>query len=229
MMKQNRFSCIGLVGGLGVGATIHYYKTLAKEHEAEGRALDIVIANAQTSRVFDYVQAGDREGLAEYLNSFIHRLKAAGADVAAIPAVTPHFCVRELIATAPLPVVNIFEPLIHEVAARAARRVAIFGTRFVMESALFGQLGEVEIVKARPGEVDYIHNTYVALAQKGEGSEEQHRGLTALAHTLCRREGIDAIILAGTDLALLFHAANTDFPYIDCAALHLQTILNGLL
>ena len=81
-MKQNRFSCLGLVGGLGVGATIHYYKTLAKEHEAEGRALDIVIANAQTSRVFDYVQSGDREGLAEYLNSFIHRLKAAGADVA---------------------------------------------------------------------------------------------------------------------------------------------------
>jgi aspartate racemase len=229
MMKQNRFSCLGLVGGLGVGATIHYYKTLANAYETEGRALDIVIANAQTSRVFDYVQAGDREGLAGYLNSFIRRLEAAGADVAAIPAVTPHFCVRELIATSPLPVVNIFEPLIHEVAARAARRVAIFGTRFVMESALFGQLSEVEIVKARPDELDYIHNTYVALAQKGEGSREQHSGLTALALKLCRREGLDAIILAGTDLALLFNAANTDFPYIDCAELHLQTILNGLL
>ena len=217
------------MGGLGVGATIYYYKTLAKRYETEGRALDIVIANAETSRVFAYVQADDREGLAEYLNSFIHRLKAAGADVAAIPAVTPHFCVRELIATSPLPVFNIFEPLVQEVAARAARRVAIFGTRFVMESALFGQLHEVEIVKARPDEVDYIHNTYVDLAQKGEGSEEQYSGLTALAHTLCRREGIDAIILAGTDLALLFNAANTDFPYIDCAALHLQTILSGLL
>jgi aspartate racemase len=227
--NMNRFHCLGLVGGLGVGATIYYYKTLAKRYETEGRALDIVIANAETSRVFAYVQADDREGLAEYLNSFIHRLKAAGADVAAIPAVTPHFCVRELIATSPLPVFNIFEPLVQEVAARAARRVAIFGTRFVMESALFGQLHEVEIVKARPDEVDYIHNTYVDLAQKGEGSEEQYSGLTALAHTLCRREGIDAIILAGTDLALLFNAANTDFPYIDCAALHLQTILSGLL
>jgi aspartate racemase len=228
-MKMNRFRCLGLVGGLGVGATIYYYKTLAKAYEAEGRALEIVIANAQTPRVFEYVKAGDREGLAEYLNGFIRRLEAAGADIAAIPAVTPHFCVRELLATSPLPLFNIFDPLIKEVAARAARRVAIFGTRFVMESALFGQLSKVEIIQARPEEVDYIHNNYVELAQKGEGSEEQHNGLTALALTLCRREGIDAIILAGTDLALLFNAANTDFPSIDCAALHLQSILSGLL
>jgi hypothetical protein len=66
-------------------------------------------------------------------------------------------------------------------------------------------------------------------ARTGEGSEEQYRNLTALAHTLLKRDGVDAIILAGTDLALLFNETNTDFPYIDCAALHLQEILNELL
>jgi aspartate racemase len=165
--------------------------------------------------------------LAEYLTGYIRRLKAAGAEVTAIPAVTPHFCLRELIATSPLPVFNIFEPLVQELAARAVRRVAVFGTR--MESALFGQVNEVEIIKPRPHEVDYIHNTYVELARTGEGSEEQHRNLTALARTLIKRDGADAIILAGTDLALLFNETNTDFPYIDCAALHLQAILNELL
>jgi aspartate racemase len=98
-----------------------------------------------------------------------------------------------------------------------------------MESALFGELNDVEIMKSRPDEEDYIHNTYVELARTGEGSEEQHRNLTALAHTLLKRDGVDAIILAGTDLALLFNETNTDFPYIDCAALHLQAILNELL
>jgi hypothetical protein len=67
-----------------------------------------------------------------------------------------------------------------------------------MESALFGEVNEVEIVKSRPHEVDYIHNTYVELARTGEGSEEQHRNLTALAHTLLKRDGVDAIILAGS-------------------------------
>jgi len=216
------------VGGLGVGATIHYYKRLAEAHEAQGRILDIVITHAETSRVFEHVRADDRDGLAEYLTGHIRRLKAAGAVVAAIPAVTPHVCVRELIATSPLPVVNIFEPLVRELTARAVRRVAVFGTRFVMESALFGEVGKVEIIKSRPREVDYIHNTYVELARTGKVSEEQRRNLTALAHTLLRRDGVDAIILAGTDLALLFNDTNTDFPCIDCAALHLQAILNEL-
>src|SRR3984893_18617417 len=226
---MNTSRCLGLVGGLGVGATIHYYEKLAKAHEAQGRTLDIVIVHAETSRVFEYVRADDRDGLAEYLIGYIRRLKAAGAEVTAIPAVTPHFCVRELIATSPLPVFNIFEPLVQELAARAARRGAGFCTRFVMESALFGEVDEVGNIKSRPHEVAYIHNTYVELARTGEGSEERHRNLTALAHALLKRDAVDAIILAGTDLALLFSETNTDFPYIDCAALHLQAILNELL
>jgi aspartate racemase len=226
---MNTSRCLGLVGGLGVGATIHYYGKLAKAHEAQGRTLDIVIVHAETSRVFEHVEADDRVGLAEYLAGYIRRLKAAGAEAAAIPAVTPHFCVRELIAASPLPVFNIFEPLVQELAARAVRRVAVFGTRFVMESVLFGEVRGIEIIKSRPPEADYIHNTYVELARTGGGSEEQHRNLTALAHTLLKRDGVDAIILAGTDLALLFNETNTDFPSINCAALHLQAILKDLL
>jgi hypothetical protein len=52
---------------------------------------------------------------------------------------------------------------------REALRVAVFGTRFVMESALFGLAGDVEIVQARPEGVDYIRNTYVELARRGKG------------------------------------------------------------
>jgi len=225
---MNTSRCLGLVGGLGVGATIHYYKELAKAHEAQGRALDIVITHAETSRVFEYVQANDRDGLAEYLNGYIRRMKAAGAEIAAIPAVTPHFCVRELIATSPLPVCNMFEPLARELAARAARRVAVLGTRFVMESGLFGELRDVEIVQWRPQEADSIHNTYVELARTGQGSEEQRRELTALAHTALKRDGAEAIVLAGTDLAVLFNDGDADFPRIDCAALHLGAIGRSL-
>jgi aspartate racemase len=221
--------CLGLIGGLGVGATVHYYEKLVKAHEERGRRLDIVIAHAETSRVFEYVQAEDRAGLAAYLNSFIRRLEAAGADVAAIPAITPHYCMQELAAISPLAVFDIFDPLNQELAARGIRRAAVFGTRFAIESALFGRVDNIEILQPRPDEVDYIHSTYVRLAQQGKGSEEQHQGLTDLALTLCKREGLDAIILAGTDLALLFDETNTDFPNVDCAALHIRAIANRLL
>jgi aspartate racemase len=225
-MEKSR--CLGLIGGLGVGATVHYYERLAKGCEKLGFQLDIVITNAQTSRVFEYVEGSDRDGLAEYLNGYIRRMKAAGAEIAAIPAVTPHFCVKELAAISSVPVVSIFEPLTGELAVRAARRVAIFGTRYVITAELFGALNEVEVIRPKPDEVDIIHNAYVDLAATGKGSTEKYEKLTALAKMLISRDGVDAIILAGTDLTLLFNETNTDFPHIDCAALHIESILRRL-
>jgi aspartate racemase len=53
--------------------------------------------------------------------------------------------------------------------------------------------------------------------------------LTDLALTICKRDGLDAVILAGTDLALLFDETNTAFPNVDCGALHIRAIADGLL
>jgi aspartate racemase len=227
--SETKGPCLGLIGGLGVGATVHYYQALARAHEERGRLLDMVIAHAEVPRVFSYVEAGDRAGLAGYLNRFIQRLQAAGAEVAAIPAITPHYCIGELVAISPLPVVDIFEPLKRELTARAAKRVAVFGTRYVMESGLFGMAGEVEIIKTTPEETNLVHTIYVELTRVRRGTDEQHRKLTALAHTLCQREGAEAILFAGTDLSLVFDEGNTDFPHIDCAAVHVKAIVDGLL
>ena len=217
--------CIGLLGGLGVGAAMHYYRKLAEAHDREHRTLDLVMVHAEASRIFEYAAADDREGMARYLAAFIDRLNAAGAEFAVIPAVTPHFCIRELLAISPLPVLNLFDPLTRELAARSLKRVSLFGTRFVIESALFGMADGVEVIQPRQDEVEYIHRTYVEIVQKGAGTEEQYKSLTDLALTLCKRDGAEAIVLAGTDLALLFNENNIEFPYVDCAALHIAAIL----
>src|SRR5262249_2214085 len=149
--------CVGLLGGLGVGAAIHYYTKLAKAHESRGRTLNLVMAHAETSRVFAYVQAEDRDGLAQYLAGFINRLRDAGADIAVIPAITPHYCCQELVAISPIPIVDIFDPLIHEIKVRSMRRASVFGTRYVVESSLYGFVKECEIVLPRPDEVELIH------------------------------------------------------------------------
>jgi aspartate racemase len=222
-MKNSR--SVGLVGGLGVGATVYYYEQLARGCEKVTFALDIVITHAQTPRVFAYVEARDRTGLAEYLNGYLRRMQAAGAEMAVIPAITPLFCAKELAATSALPIVSLLDPLLRELGKRKARRVAIFGTRFVIESDLFGALSGVEVVRPAPDEVDLIHKTYVELAATGQPSAEKHERLTALAHRLVTRDAVDTVLLAGTDLTLLFNESNTDFPHVDCAALHIREIL----
>jgi|SRR5580698_42384 aspartate racemase len=221
--------CIGLIGGLGPGATVHYYKKLTAAYARQHLPLDLVMVHAETSRVFEYAGADDREGLACYLSSFIDRLRSAGADLAVIPAVTPHLCIRELLARSSLPVLNLFDPLVKELSLRSLKRVGVFGTRYVIESALFGMVDGAEVVQPPQDEVEYIHRTYQELAQTGEGSEAQYRGLTDLALNFCKRDRLDAILFAGTDLSLIFNEANIRFPYIDCAALHIEAILKNVL
>jgi len=225
---MNKTRCLGLIGGLGVGATVHYYTRLAQGCEKLGFALDIVITHAQTPRVFAYVEAKDRNGLAEYLNGYIRRMQAAGAEMAVIPAITPLFCAKEIETASALPIVSLIDPLNRELAARKARRVAIFGTRFVIESDFFGALRGVEVVRPGAEEVNRIHETYVELAATGEASPKKFEKLTALAYHLVSRHAVDTILLAGTDLTLLFNEDNTDFPHVDCAAVHIQEILRVL-
>jgi aspartate racemase len=222
-MQNSR--CLGLVGGLGIGATIHYYERLAKGCEQHELTLDIVVTNAHTPRVFQYVEAGDRAGLAEYLNGYINRMHAAGAELAAVPAVTPHFSIAELAGMSPVPIVSIFDVLRAELTRRAIRRVAIFGTRFVIESDFFGALARIDIVRPRSDEIDVIHTTYVELAAEGKGSLEKRDKLRAIAETLILRDGVDAIVLAGTDLTLLFDETTAGFPCVDCARAHVEEIL----
>ena len=204
--------CIGLIGGLGVGSAVYYYQ----EHVARGRALNLVMVHAQVDRVLGAVGAGDKQGLASYLADLIARLRAAGAEFAVVPAVAPHIAIEELIQASPLPIVNLIAEL---------RRVALFGTRFAVESQLFGHLGGVEVITPHPDEVDFIHTTYLQLVGAGVGLATQRDGLSRLAHKLIERDRVESVILAGTELALVFDENNTDFPHINCAALHLNAIL----
>ena len=52
--------------------------------------------------------------------------------------------------------------------------------------------------------------------------------MTDLAHTLVRA-GAERIILAGTDLSVIFDEDTTGFPHIDCARLHIEAIVHTLM
>ena len=100
-----------MIGGLGVGAAVHYYKELARACAGCGRVLDLVMVHADGGRVRGAVEAGDKAGLGSYLAELIGRLKSAGAEFAVVPAVAPHIAIAELIERSPLPVVNLVEEL----------------------------------------------------------------------------------------------------------------------
>ena len=220
--------CLGLIGGVGVGAATHYYAELARMHRDQARSLDLVMAHAETDRIFEFAQANDHDGMASYLLAFVHRLQAAGAEFVAIPAVTPHLCIHQLEERSPLPLIDIFSPLRRDLRRYGIRRAAILGTRFVFASDMFGELDGIEFIHASRDTEDSIHRTYVEIASSGRATPEQRNTLIEIAQSLCH-DGAETVLLAGTDLVAAFPHKPAEFPSTDCAALHLTEIAQQLM
>jgi aspartate racemase len=219
---------IGLLGGLGVGAAIHYYRELAAAHDDVRQPMQLAMVHASISRVTNYAAQGDRTGLAAYLAGFLGKLRAAGATIGVLPAVTPHLCIDELKAITPIPVIDLTKVVSDHLQERKLSKVALFGTRFVVESDMYGRLQGVDVVRPRESELTFIHDAYTQLAYSGRTSEEHRERLVSLADTLQERDGVEAIVLAGTDFALMFNADNTPFPHVDCTRAHIAVILRAM-
>jgi aspartate racemase len=219
----------GLVGGLGVGATVLYYEAIAAGCAARNVAPRLTMAHAHAQTALAHVTAGRIEGLATYLAQFVGELAASGAELFAIPAITPHICLAELQHRVTLPIIDILQVTAARLSERRLTRVALFGTKFTIDRALFGALEGFDVVRPRDGEVEEIHRIYLELATKGRTSADNEARLRELAHALCRREQVEAIVLAGTDLNLIFNEANAGFPAVDCAAAHIEAIVARML
>ena len=221
-------TCVGIVGGLGVGATVHYYEKITAACKARGVIPDLVIVHADVDRGQGFVRDGKLDALANYLASFIDRLGAAGAKAAVLPAVTPHICIDELTTRIRLPLINIIDAIGSELRTRKLKRVALFGTTFTMEGSLWGQLSGVDIVKPQPDEIAFVGKAYQRILDTQKGDADDTAGLRRIAADLQRRDGVEAILLAGTDLTVIFDEATAGFPSIDVARVHIDAIVERL-
>jgi aspartate racemase len=101
-----------------------------------------------------------------------------------------------------------------------------------MEGSLWGLLEsaapEVEIIQPRPNEMAVVANVYQRILDTQEADPVDAAALRRIAGELTQRDGIEAILLAGTDLAVIFTESTAGFPAIDVARLHIDAIVERL-
>jgi aspartate racemase len=226
-MRNEEGRCLGLIGGLGPGATVHYYRGLIAAHAAQGRAARMLIAHAHVNHARPLAEANKLDELARYLADLIDSTTAGGAEMAAIVAVTPHICTAQLLPLLRIPLIDMVSEVAGAIRARGLKRVALLGTRSTVESRMFGRLG-VDVVMPKADEIDFIHNAYLDVVYD-RSSPEKIDQLRDLAHTLVTRDGAESVLLAGTDLSMVLNEENAGFPTIDCAGVHIAAITKRLL
>jgi aspartate racemase len=224
---------VGIVGGLGPESTIDYYRRIleAWDRDDPTTAPSIVIDSLDVQRALRLV-AQDLPALTEYLLASLHRLAGAGVDFAAMTANTPHIVFDDLAARATVPLVSIVEVCAQEAQQRGLSRLALLGTRFTMEGAFYptvcARFG-VSVVPPNETDRNWVHERYVGELLKGDFREDTRSGFISLVSRLREDEGIDGVILGGTELPLLLSAPDiAGVPALDTTALHVAAIVKRL-
>jgi len=218
----------GLIGGLGVGATVLYYQRIVAACSARGFEARMTMAHAHAPRALELVTAGQIKDMAVYLSGFADELAKAGASFIAIPAITPHICLAHLKPLLSVPLVDILAVTAERLRQRKLGRIAPFGTRFTIEGKMFGALDGFDIVAPRETEIVEIHRIYLELASQAGTAPENVEKLRDIARRLCQEEHVEAILIAGTDLNLVIDETTAGFPAFDCAAAHIEAIVGRM-
>jgi aspartate racemase len=135
-----------------------------------------------------------------------------------------HFCIGELEAQSPLPVVNVLDALDAAIAARRLATVGLIGTRMVMDSRAYGRIAAAQVLLPDEPEREAVHRAYVEMAVPGRVTAAQRDVFFAAGRALTAR-GAEGVILGGTDLFLAFDGEPCGFATIDCARVHVEAIL----
>jgi aspartate racemase len=215
---------VGLIGGIGPGATDYYYRRLISTFAERNSALDLTIVHADAPTLVNNLASNNVSSQIAIYDRLTKRLVSAGAGCVAVTSIAGHFCIDAFKAISPLPVVDMISEVSHAIETRGLKRIGILGTRTVMETRFYGRIASAEIIPPTEPDFDNVHQAYISMAMSGFVTEDQRSVFNAAIHRLFQDRAAEAILLGGTDLALAFNEQTAKFPLVDCAGIHADAI-----
>ena len=214
---------IGIVGCSAEGAAL-CYRTIC----VEGAELLGPHAHPEVSlhghSLADYtarLERGDWPGVAELMRDSAEKLARTGADFLICPDNTIHNALPHLEGRSPLPWLHIAEVVADEAASRGYRRLALTGTRWLVESELYPEkLTARGLSYLRPEAEERAEVNRIIMDELvyGDFKPEAVAFFQQVIGRL-KDEGCDAVILGCTEIPLILDDANSPLPTLDSTRL----------
>jgi aspartate racemase len=216
---------IGIVACSAEGASL-CYRTIC----VEGAALMGGVPHAHPEislhgfSLADYVaclERGDWPGVGELMLGSAEKLARLGADFLICPDNTIHAALPLIRARSPLPWLHIAEVVAAEAAARGFRRLALTGTRWLVESEVYPEAlaaRGIETVRPTAAERDAISRIIMDELVR---SDFRPASTEYLRRVIARmgEAGCDAVVLGCTELPLVIEARHSPLPVLDSTRL----------
>jgi aspartate racemase len=223
---------IGIIGGIGPESTIDYYKRLldgAQKRNPGGPAPSIIINSIDLQKGLKLLEANQLSELAEYIVPEVMRLHGAGAEFGFLAANSPHIVFDDIARRSPIPLVSIVEATCAEAKSRGFTKLGLLGTRFTMHGRFYPDVFTregIELTVPTADEQDYIHDKYINELIPGKFLPETRQGLVAIATRMKKENGIQGLILGGTELPLILtDNSSIGIPFLDTTQIHVNAIL----
>jgi len=223
---------IGIVGGIGPESTIEYYRSIVNAYQkrvSDGSYPALIINSIDLKKVIDLVSANELGRLTEFLLNEIRRLAQAGAECGLVAANTPHIVFDEVCRQSPIPLISIVVAARDEAKVLKLKKLGLFGARYTMQGRFYPDVFAREgIAIAVPDEEDqaFIHHIYFNELVQGTVLPQTRERLFAIVDRLKEREGIQGLILGGTELSIILRDATVgDIPVLDTTRIHADAIV----
>ena len=240
---------VGIIGGIGPESTIEYYRLIiaayrerqggtgvpVDSHAQDAHATSypsIIINSVDLTKLIRWVTANELDPLTDYLAGEIERLARAGVDFGALASNTPHIVFDELRRRSPIPLISIVESTRDAAQALGLKRVGLLGTRFTMQGRFypdaFSKAG-MTIFAPNKDEQNYIHEKYMGELLNNIFLTETRERLLEIVDRMKERDGIEGLILGGTELPLILRdTEHHGIPFLDTTKIHVERIVAEL-
>jgi aspartate racemase len=227
---------VGIIGGVAPESTIEYYRLLIalyREKKRDGSYPPILINSIDMKKMLDFITAKDLAGVTKYLLGEVKKLEKAGADFGLMASNTPHIVFEDIRRQSPIPLISIVEAACEAAHASGLRKVGLFGTRFTMQGRFYPEVFSRQgIALIAPGSEDqeYIHEKYMSELVNGVFLAETRARLLTIVERMKERDGIQGLILGGTELPLILRdVSDRGIPFLDTTRIHVERVIAKML
>ena len=214
---------IGIVACSAEGASLCYRTICVEGAKLLGPHAHPEVS-MNTPSFSDYVacvERGDLQGVGEMMLASAHKLANMGADFLICPDNTIHEAFPHVEPRSPLPWLHIAEVVTAEAVDRGFQRLALTGTRWLVDSEVYPEKLAAQGLKfLRPNRVerDEIHRIIMEELVYGMFKPEAIATLQKVTDRL-KLAGCDAMILGCTELPLIIEDTNSSLPTLDSTRL----------
>ncbi len=226
---------IGLIGGISWESTAHYYRLLnerVRERLGGHHSARCLVASVDFAEIVALQRAARWDEAGDLLRREALALERAGADLLLICANTMHKVADRATAGVRIPLLHIADVTAERVRAARIRRVALLGTRYVMEQDFYvRRLVEKHGLDVTvPGPADRAEVNRVIFEELVLGRVEaasKARYLAIISGLVA--QGAEGVIAGCTEIPMLVGQDDVSVPLFDTTRIHALAALERAL